>query len=184
MGKISFGAIIPAAGLSSRMEGFKPLAAIAGQTLIERVVNLFQWAGVDEVLVVAGHRSDEIIAALEAAPCRVVVNPDYREEMLTSIKAGARALSGRCGAFFVLPVDIPLVRSLTIRRLMDQFADHAASVTHPVFQARRGHPPLLDVSLIDELLAWQGEGGQGCKNSVFTTTRSERSTLVSQVLSA
>lgn len=111
------------------------------------------------MVVVAGHRGEEVQAALEGTGCRIIINPDYHEGMLSSIQAGARELRDRCGAFFVLPVDIPLVRPLTIRRLMDRFREGSALVHHPCFASRRGHPPLMDASLIDELLTWQGEGG-------------------------
>lgn len=130
----TFAAIVPAAGESSRMEGLKPLLEMGGQTLIERVVNLFKTAGVAEVLVVVGHRGEEIVPVLEGASCRTVTNPDYRQGMFSSIRAGARELQGLCDAFFVLPVDIPLVRPLTIRRLMELFGDRSALITHP-----RGH---------------------------------------------
>ena len=152
-------AIVPAAGLSSRMKEFKPLIKIGGQTLIERVVRLFQAAGVAEVVVVVGHRSDEIISVLEGTIARVVTNPDYRAEMLTSVQVGARVLQGRSDAFFVLPVDIPCIRSMTIRHLMERFSDRKALLCHPLFELRRGHPPLIDSSLIEKLLAWHGEAG-------------------------
>ena len=159
MAEATFGALIPAAGLSSRMEGFKPLLKIGGQTLIQRVVDLFETAGVREVVVVAGHRGDEIIPVLEGTSCRAVINPDYRGEMLTSVQAGARELQGRCHAFFVLPMDIPLVRTMTILRLTERFVDRSALVCHPAGIEGRGHPPLIDSSLIEELLAFTGTGG-------------------------
>ena len=159
MADLTYAALVPAAGLSSRIEDFKPLLEIGGQTLIERVVNLFKTARVHEVVVVVGHRGDEIIPVLEGTPCRVVINPDYRGEMFTSVQVGARELRGRCDAFFVLPVDIPLVRPLTVRRLMERFRDRSALVCHPLSGSRRGHPPLMDSRLIDDLLTWQGTGG-------------------------
>ena len=154
-----FAALIPAAGLSSRMGAPKPLIEIGGQTLVERVVNLFHAAGVHEVVTVTGHRSDELVSVLERTSCRVTINPDYQEGMFSSIQVGVRELRGRCDAFFVLPVDIPLVRPMTIRHLMERFGDRSALVYHPAAGSRRGHPPLIDSSLTEELLAWQGTGG-------------------------
>jgi len=159
MADLTFAALVPAAGESSRMEAFKPLMELGGQTLAERAVRLFQAAGVDEVVVVVGHRADELIPVLEGISCRTVANPDYREGMFSSIQVGARELQGRCDAFFVLPVDIPLVRPMTIRRLMEQFGDRPALVTHPVSASGRGHPPLIDSRLIKDLLAFAGTGG-------------------------
>jgi CTP:molybdopterin cytidylyltransferase MocA len=159
MAELTFAALVPAAGESSRMTALKPLVEIGRQTLVEHAVHFFQGAGVHEVVVVVGHRGEEIISFLDGTGCRTVINPDYHEGMLSSIQAGARELRGRCDAFFVLPVDIPLVRPMTIRRLMERFVDQSALVCHPVSIEGRGHPPLIDGSLIDELLVWQGEGG-------------------------
>jgi CTP:molybdopterin cytidylyltransferase MocA len=159
MAEPTFAALVPAAGESSRMTEQKPLIQIGGQTLIERVVSLFQAAGVADVIVVVGHRGDEIIPVLEGTSCTTVTNPDYREGMFSSIRAGVRELRGRCDAFFVLPVDIPLVRPLTISHLMERFGDRSALITHPVGTSGRGHPPLIDSRLIEDLLAFTGTGG-------------------------
>ena len=159
MAEAVFAALIPAAGLSSRMGALKPLLEIGGQTLVERAIDLFHTAGVHEVVAVAGHRGDELVSILERTSCRITINPDYQEGMFTSIQAGLRELQGRCHAFFVLPVDIPLVRPMTIRHLMQRFGDRSALVYHPAAGSRRGHPPLIDSFLIEELLAWQGTGG-------------------------
>jgi len=159
MADSTFAALVPAAGESSRMTPLKPLVKIGGQTLINRVVNLFKTAGVAEVVVVVGHRGDEIIPVLEGTFCRTVTNLDYREGMFSSIQVGARELLGRCDAFFVLPVDIPLVRPLTIRRLQERFGDRPALIHHPVGTSGRGHPPLIDSRLTEDLLAFTGTGG-------------------------
>ena len=52
--------VILAAGFSSRMEGeFKPLLPLGTETIIERVVRLFQGNGIDDIRVVIGHRRAE-----------------------------------------------------------------------------------------------------------------------------
>ena len=54
------GAVIAAAGLSSRMGAFKPLLPYAGQTIVESTINKLQAVGVGEIIVVVGHRHEEI----------------------------------------------------------------------------------------------------------------------------
>lgn len=78
--------------------------------------------------------------------------------MFSSVQAGVEALvkGGFEGQFFVQPVDVPLVRPLTIRTLLDaagqEEADQAAdlavcgkaepmSVLVPTFDGQEGHPP-------------------------------------------
>ena len=159
MTDLNVAALIPAAGKSSRMKAFKPLLEIGGQTLAERVVNLFENAGISNILTVVGHGCDELSPVLDRTGSDWVFNPDYRDGMFTSIQRGLRELRGSCDAFFVLPADIPLVRSLTVRQMMKAFKDRSSLICHPQFGSGRGHPPIIDSSLINEILAYDGQGG-------------------------
>jgi putative nucleotidyltransferase with HDIG domain len=68
-------------------------------------------------------------------------------------------LTQRALAFFVHPVDIPLVRRSTLVALVQAQASGAAQVYHPCFDGRRGHPPLVSAQLAPALLEWRAEGG-------------------------
>lgn len=59
-------AIVLAAGFGSRLHGHvsKPLAEVAGRPLLLRAITGLAEAGVDDVIVVLGHRAAEIEAAL------------------------------------------------------------------------------------------------------------------------
>src|SRR5260370_31513636 len=59
-------------------------------------------------------------------------------------------MGDRVDASFLLPVDMPLVRSTTIRALIDAFAAQPNGIVHPVFAGRRGHPPLIARALLVE----------------------------------
>lgn len=152
-------AVVLAAGLSERMGRFKPLLPLGASRTIERVVNFFQAAGVDDILVVTGHRAADVRQAVEPFDARCVENPDYRQGMFTSVLAGIRALPERCRAFFIHPADIPLVRSQTVRRLVETFSGTSAAILYPTFSDRRGHPTLLDFSLGPGIMEWSGVGG-------------------------
>src|SRR5512132_2357093 len=53
--------VILAAGASSRLGGVsKPLARVAGVTLVERAVSTFRSAGVERIVVVVGHASADV----------------------------------------------------------------------------------------------------------------------------
>lgn len=147
-------ALVLAAGLSSRMGRLKPLLPLdpqGAQTPLGLCVGLFRAAGIDEVVVVTGHRDDEVGSAARAAGARVVHNPDFALGMYSSIRAGVAGLDAATDGFFLLPVDIPLVRTGTVRLLARAFAGKPASVLLPVFAGRRGHPPLLGRELIGRI---------------------------------
>lgn len=158
--KTRFGALILAAGLSSRMDGFKPLAEIGGKPLLQHALDLFRECGVEEIVTVAGYRAEILLPLLEAASCRYVVNEDYHDGMFSSIRKGVAELQSKCDAFFLLPVDIPCVCPATVRQLQKKYtADSSSLVYHPEFQSRRGHPPLIDAGLIDRIIAYTGKQG-------------------------
>ena len=60
-------AVIPAAGLSSRMNDFKPLLMLHGRTLIENCVSSLLKGGAETVTVVTGFRADEIEHTLSSS---------------------------------------------------------------------------------------------------------------------
>jgi molybdenum cofactor cytidylyltransferase len=153
-------AIVPAAGLSGRMGEFKPLLTIGGITILERCATLFQEAGIEDVRVVTGHRSEELEPLLTRLGVRIVVNPRYRDGMFASVAAGVESLGAEVDAFFVHPVDVPLVRPATIRRLMQFYRqEQRGHVIYPRFRGVRGHPPLIKASLAREIVAWDGIDG-------------------------
>ena len=136
-------AIVLAAGYSSRMAEFKPLLPLGGSTALERCIGVFRAAGIAEVIAVLGHRTDELQPLAERAGARCVRNPHFERGMFSSVAAGCRALPGWVEAAFVLPADIPLVRPNTIRHLAAAFVLRGAGIVYPVFEGRRGHPPLI-----------------------------------------
>jgi molybdenum cofactor cytidylyltransferase len=152
-------AIVLAGGFSKRMGRFKPLLPLGDHRTIERVVRLFQDAGIEDILVVVGHRGAEIRRAVAAMNVVCVENPDYPEGMFTSVLAGVRSLPVHCRAFFIHPADIPMVRWQTARRLAVFCKESPAAVIYPTFDGQRGHPTLIRSSLGPQILEWHGTGG-------------------------
>jgi len=150
-----FAAVILAAGLSSRMGDFKPLMDLDGRTVLARCVGNFKDAGIEDVVVVTGHRALEVQAEVEKLGVFVVHNPAYEQGMFSTVLAAVSSLSGR-DAFFLLPVDIPLIRSATITTLAEAYDGRIA---YSCFEGERGHPPLIPASLIPQILDHDGQGG-------------------------
>ena len=148
--------VILAAGLSSRMGAFKPLMEIGEQSMARWVVNLMQSAGADPVIVVTGHRHEELEAHLAGRGVRFVHNPDYAStQQLESLQLALAALSGDCERVLVTPGDIPLVRPDTVERLLAAEGDFI----RPRYGERTGHPVVLSAGLISFLLRYDGPGG-------------------------
>lgn len=154
MGKLA--GVILAAGLSSRMGAFKPLLEVGGQSMARRVAELMQSAGADPVVVVTGHRHEELETHLAGCGVRFVFNPDYAStQQLESLKLALTALPEDCGRVLVTPADIPLVRPDTVARLLAAEGDFI----RPRCGERTGHPVVLAAGLFPELLRYDGPGG-------------------------
>lgn len=156
-----FGAVILAAGFSSRMGDFKPLMELAGQSVLARCVRNFRDAGVLDIVVVTGHCAPKVQAEVEKLGVSSLHNARHELGMFSSVcvaVAGFFELSQLSGldAFFILPVDVPLVRPATIRALIDAYDGRIA---YPCFKGERGHPPLIPASLIPKILGHDGQGG-------------------------
>lgn len=154
-------AIILAAGYSSRMGAFKPLLPLGKGTVLETIVTVFQEAGVPEIMVVAGYRSEEVLSRLAGTPARCLLNEDFDAGMFSSVKSGLRGLDPGVQAFFVHPVDIPLIRPWTLRRLLEIHQETGRRIVYPCYRGTRGHPPLIASSLAGRIALWQGPGGLG-----------------------
>jgi len=160
MDEVRIGAVILAAGLSTRMGDFKPLLSIGPRTLLGHTISLFKTSGVEDIVVVKGHRSGELEQELNRYHCRSVLNENFTDGMFSSVQSGVKALASAHDAFFLLPVDIPLVQQRTVGTLLmalDQ--DPSTLVFYPEYRFRRGHPPLIRAELIAEILSFNGQGG-------------------------
>ena len=155
----SIGAVVLAAGFSSRMGAFKPLLPIGGSTVLEEAITRFQKAGIENVTVVVGYKAEIIIPMIEQAGVNWILNDQYERGMLSSVLAGMRRLGLGVEAFFLLPVDIPLVKPRSITTLVEAYDRSEARVVYPCFRGVRGHPPLLSTACIPSDLAGDYPGG-------------------------
>ena len=151
-------AILLAAGQSRRMGAFKPLLPFGNKTVIEYCIDYLQEGGVETVVVVLGHRGDEIRKRL--AGCQVIfaVNPDPNSEMGASIAAGVRDLPRVCQATLIALCDHPAVPATVVAKLIETWQEGARLVI-PTWEHRGGHPVLVDLSFKPELLTLSSHGG-------------------------
>ena len=161
-GRETICALILAAGLSRRMGDFKPLLPLRGKTLIENSVESVLSGGAETVTVVTGYRADEVENVLRRSfgeRVNFARNPDYAStDMMRSIQIGAAALPD-CGAFFLLPGDMPVVAAGTFNQLLAAREREKAPVVFPTLDGYRKHPPLIDARLIPTIRTFDGDGG-------------------------
>lgn len=151
-------AILLAAGQSRRMGAFKPLLPFGNKTVIECCIDYLQEGGVETIVVVVGHRADEVRQKLAARRLIFAVNPDPNSEMGASIAAGVRELPESCQATLIALSDHPAVPAKVVSRLLEIWKKDARIVI-PTWKDRGGHPVLVDLSFKSELLTLSSRGG-------------------------
>lgn len=145
-------AILLAAGLSERMGTPKPLLPWLSATLLEYQIGQLAAAGVTEIIVVLGHRAEEILPHAKHPLARVAINRGYREGRASSLRAGAAEVDHRAEAIVILSVDQPRPAGITAVLTEKQLAS-GGLITAPTFSGQRGHPVVLAGSLLPELAA-------------------------------
>lgn len=163
------GAIIVAAGMSSRMGEFKPMMPVGSITMIERIIHTMEAAGVDYIVVITGNNAEQLENKLRHMGIIFLRNEDYAHtDMFESAKIGLEHLKDKCEKIIFTPADIPLFTVETVRVLLQS----DAMVAVPVFQGRNGHPILLNYKVLDNILSYQGQGGlrKAIKNCGYDKT--------------
>lgn len=154
--------LVLAAGSGSRMEGgFKLLLPWQGEAVVRAPAATAAAAGLDPVLVVVGHRADDVRRALEGTDARPVENPAWEEGQATSLAAGIRAVrtATAAEAAVVLLGDEPGVLPEDVAAVVDAWRRSGAPAVRAVYRDRPGHPVLVDRSRFEALEALEGDRG-------------------------
>ena len=129
-----------------------PLLPFGATTVIESCLENLRGAGVSEIVVVLGHRAEELRAHLSHASVRFAVNEDEASEMAASIARGVEQLSNETRAVLVALADHPAVSADAIKSVLEAHTQTGARFIVPVWQGRGGHPVLVALSYRAELL--------------------------------
>ena len=149
------GAIVLAAGRSSRMGRSKLMLPLGGRAVLSWTLEHVLAAGIEDVVVVTGPDTPDLVALIGEAPVRLAHNARAREGMSTSIQVGLLALSPAVEAAFVVLGDQPSVGPDIYRRLL--LPDSAIVV--PVYRAQPGNPVLFRRPVFAELFGLTGDVG-------------------------
>jgi molybdenum cofactor cytidylyltransferase len=144
-------AVLLAAGQSKRMGAFKPLLPFGKRTVIESCIDYLHRGGVstDSIVVVLGHRSQDVVNRLGDLSVQLALNPDPDSQMIASITAGLQKVP-TAKAILIALADHPAVPPRVISTLISEW-QNGARLAIPTWQDRGGHPVLVDLSFRQEL---------------------------------
>jgi molybdenum cofactor cytidylyltransferase len=156
----TIGAVVLAAGMARRMGEAKVLLPwTGGRTILEHIIHQLILARVDPIIVVTGSRAADVRAAAERAGAAAAHNPNYETgEMLSSLKAGLKALPAHVAAALVALGDQPRIQPRIVDQLLMAYAEGKGGIIAPSYQMRRGHPILIDRRYWGEILDLPKDG--------------------------
>lgn len=147
------GAVLLAAGDSTRFGQPKQLVRVGTENLLERSVRVAVEAGCSPIIVVLGASADLIRKKCALKGVKVVFNHGWQEGMASSIRIGVESLRDVDGVV-VMVCDMPAVTSCHVRALAD-----SGEITGSSYAGRCGVPAYLPRSTFSALVRLQGDAG-------------------------
>jgi len=147
--------LILSAGLSERMNSFKPVLIFQNKPLIvlvtEKLLNIC-----DDVIVVTGYKKEIIERTIEEhfermrERIKTIYNQDYREGMFSSLKKGLSEISGSDWIIYHF-VDQPSLPEMFYYDFIKQIDDKYNWI-QPSYKFKKGHPIILHRSIYNRIL--------------------------------
>ncbi len=157
--------LILSAGFSSRMKDFKPLMKIGKLTPLEILINSMKIAGIEDIFVITGFRSEDVKTFLDGRytadnGIKCIYNPDFENGMFSSIQVGVREASQNGNTCFLMtPVDVPLIPPYIFKAVLARAKKNPDCFICPRFDGKKGHPLCIPGSMSEEVLTSKGEQG-------------------------
>ncbi len=164
---LNVGAVILAAGGSSRLGRPKQLLTFRGETLVCRAVRAAAAGGCEPILVVVGENSEAIKLALDIRDSRIssfsglervtrptiIENGEWRRGVGTSIRRGLEQLPNIVEAAVLLTCDQPYLDASIVSQLIAAFAETGRPIVASSYADTLGVPALFHRSCFDALRA-------------------------------
>ena len=157
-----FGAVILAAGASTRLGTPKQLLEIDGRPLLVRAVEAALASPAWPVVVVLGAHAEKIRPLLARQPVLIAENPTWPEGMAASLRVGIATLqqfSRQLDAALVALCDQPAFSADTIAQLVTAQRATGRSIVAARYGGRNGAPALFLREHFPALAALTGEEG-------------------------
>jgi molybdenum cofactor cytidylyltransferase len=155
--------ILLLAGCSSRMGSPKPLLTFGDKPLISIILNQIIRSDLSRIIVVLGHQAKAIKKEIQQSrvPSKlsILINPDFKKGLSTSIIAGLSQVAPQASGVMFLLGDQPLLTMEAINKLIKVFRSTSAPIVVPLYGKRPGNPVIFRTSLIPELQKLTGDTG-------------------------
>lgn len=179
--KIKTGAIILAAGRSSRFKGHKLKTLLpSGLSLLEVILLSAKSWNISDLMVVLGPDTEDLADLVSLNGFKSILNNRPDLGMGHSLKTGLKALltdsfqkkinKNRVDCIIFTPADIPMIRPNTVNTLIKKYwlnksqnednlslnnslsSDKIRDLIIPCYNNKKGHPPLIGQAHFNEIL--------------------------------
>lgn len=160
--RFRFGAVILAAGASTRMGAPKQLLELGGRPLLVRAVEAALASPAWPVVVVLGAHAEKIRPVLARLPVLIADSPAWAEGMAASIRAGVttlRQFSRALDGALVALCDQPAFSADVIAQLVAAQRTTGRSIVAAHYRGRHGAPALFLRDHFETLAHLTGEEG-------------------------
>ena len=156
--KLKTGAILLAAGSSTRLGRPKQLLKFEEQTLLERSISSILKSQIDEFVIVLGGNAQEIQAQVDLSNFSLIVNHDWELGMSCSMKLGLTYLISKYAIDQVVIIlcDQPFVNEWLINEIITKKENGIVACS---YGDTVGVPALFDSKHFGELLTLQNKEG-------------------------
>jgi len=175
-GRLRVAGIVLAAGEGRRLGcRAKGLIRVNGETLLARNVRVLFEAGVDEVIVVTGHYSEQLETVLSGLSVRQTCQPDVAHSQRDSLCLGLAELPADCDAVLVMPVDMPSLTRDDVVALIAAYKHAAPEIAFigPAVAGRPGNPVVFNRQIAARIIKGEGDFGSGAWRSQAQAWRLE-----------
>ena len=151
------GALVLAAGRSTRMGANKLVVDLHGRPAIAHVLDALAAAGFPKPILVTGHQPEVLGQALNGRAATLVQSEDYALGLAHSLRAGMAAIPEEWDAVVICLGDMPFVPVPFLRQMREEGG--ASSIMVPVAGDRQGNPVLWGRDYFSALRALEGDRG-------------------------
>ncbi|MEE8564581.1 MAG: nucleotidyltransferase family protein [Atribacterota bacterium] len=152
--------IILAAGEGKRMGKVKLTLPLGDKQLIEWVLQAVKYTPLDKYFLVVRPEDKEMIKTGEKWGAEIVLNPEYKSGMSSSIKKALHRISSEeLEGFFVILGDQPLINPSILFKMIRAFTLDKKEIVVPFYKEKQGNPVFFDGYWKDELMKLSGDVG-------------------------